>query len=413
MGWLQKLINKIKTETKYADMLNGYSPVFSQFGQNIYASDVVQQAIGCIVKEMKKLRLMHIRGDGQDITPIHGNVQKILENPNELMTTSDFLEKVFWQLYFNYNAFIIPTYYTWTENEIEKRRYTGLYPVAPRNVDFIEDEGNNLYIRFTFSNGYETTLPYKDVIHLRYNYSVNEYMGGNQSGQPDNEALLKTLQINNDLLNGVASAMKSSFTINGVVKYNTLMDGGKTEKAIKELEEQIKKNASGFLPLDLKAEYIPITKNVRMVDANTLKFIDEKILRQYGVSLPILTGDYNKQQYEAFYQKTLEPLIIMLSQAFTKVMFTERQRDVGNKIKAFPKELIFLSVEQTIEVVKLLGDAGQLYDNEKRVAFGFMPLEELAGRRTMSLNYIDADLANEYKMQKKGEENEKKKNKEK
>lgn len=38
----------------YAKILNGYAPVFSQFGQDIYASDVVQQAISCIVTEMKK-----------------------------------------------------------------------------------------------------------------------------------------------------------------------------------------------------------------------------------------------------------------------------------------------------------------------------------------------------------------------
>ncbi len=31
-------------DTKYAKILNGYSPIFSQFGQDIYASDdVVQQ----------------------------------------------------------------------------------------------------------------------------------------------------------------------------------------------------------------------------------------------------------------------------------------------------------------------------------------------------------------------------------
>ena len=35
-------------------MLNGYTPIFSQFGNDIYASDVVQQAIVCIVDEMKK-----------------------------------------------------------------------------------------------------------------------------------------------------------------------------------------------------------------------------------------------------------------------------------------------------------------------------------------------------------------------
>ena len=30
-------------DTKYAKILNGYTPIFSQFGQDIYASDVVQQ----------------------------------------------------------------------------------------------------------------------------------------------------------------------------------------------------------------------------------------------------------------------------------------------------------------------------------------------------------------------------------
>lgn len=396
MGWLSKLLNRGPKETTYADMLSGYSPIFSQFGQDIYASDVVQQAIGCIVREMKKLRLMHVRGDGADIIPVSGSVQKILNNPNELMTTSDFLEKVYWQLFFNYNAFIIPTYTTWTDRGVEKRNYTGLYPVAPSQVDFIEDAGNNLYIKMTFPNGYVTELPYEDVIHLRYNYSVNEYMGGNAQGQPDNRALLKTLEINNDLLNGVSAAMKSSFNINGVVKYKALLDKGKTEEAIHELEEKIKNNASGFLPLDLSAEYIPITRNIQMVDEKTLEFIDTKILRNFGVSIPILAGTYTKAEYEAFYQKTLEPLIIMTAQAFTKVLFTDREKSFGNRVEIFPKELIFLSTEQTIEVVKLLSDAGQMYDNEKRVAFGLMPMPELVGRRTMSLNYIDATIANEY-----------------
>lgn len=396
MGWLSKLLNRGPKETTYADMLSGYSPIFSQFGQDIYASDVVQQAIGCIVREMKKLRFMHVRGDGADIIPVSGSVQKILNNPNELMTTSDFLEKVYWQLFFNYNAFIIPTYTTWTDRGVEKRNYTGLYPVAPSQVDFIEDAGNNLYIKMTFPNGYVTELPYEDVIHLRYNYSVNEYMGGNAQGQPDNRALLKTLEINNDLLNGVSAAMKSSFNINGVVKYKALLDKGKTEEAIHELEEKIKNNASGFLPLDLSAEYIPITRNIQMVDEKTLEFIDTKILRNFGVSIPILAGTYTKAEYEAFYQKTLEPLIIMTAQAFTKVLFTDREKSFGNRVEIFPKELIFLSTEQTIEVVKLLSDAGQMYDNEKRVAFGLMPMPELVGRRTMSLNYIDATIANEY-----------------
>lgn len=398
MGWLTNLFKKnTPTKTKYADVMSGYAPIFSQFGNNIYASDVVQQAINCIVQEMKKLKPTHIKENDFDVSSVNGDIQTILNKPNPLMTTSDFLEKITWLLFLNYNVFIVPTYYEWYDEKGNyHKKYDGLYPIQPSQVDFIEDASGRLYVNFRFNNGQEYTVKYSDVIHLKYRYSINEYMGGNEMGQPDNEALLKTLDINHQLLEGVSSAMKSSFAINGVVKYNTMLDDGKTEQALKELESKLKKSESGFLPLDLKAEFIPIKKELQLVDSDTLKFIDEKILRQFGVPLCILTGDYTKEQYEAFYQKTLEPLIISYSQAFTRVLFTDREQSYGNKIEFYPKDLIFMSVNQTIEMVTLLSNTGALYENEKRRAFGLMPLKELEGKRYMSLNWVDMGIANQY-----------------
>ena len=401
MGWLSNLFKKENpTQTKYAEVMNGYAPIFSQFGQNIYASDVVQQAINCIVSEMKKLRPEHIREIGNDIIPVeNSSLQAVLNNPNPRMTTSDFLEKVTWLLFLNYNAFIVPTYYEWRDKDgTVKRKYDGLYPITPTQVDFIEDAGNRLFVKFRFNNSQEYTVKYSDVIHIKYRYSVNDFMGGNESGQPDNDALLKTLDLNHQLLQGVSSAMKSSFAINGVVKFNTMLDDGKTEIALKELEDKLKKSESGFLPLDLKSEFIPIKKEIQLVHADTLKFIDEKILRHFGVPLNILTGDYTKDQYEAFYQKTLEPLIISFSQAFTKTLFTDGELSHHNKIMFYPKELIFMSVDQTIQMVTLLSNTGAMYENEKRVAFGLRPLPELEGKRYTSLNWIDANNANAYQV---------------
>lgn len=397
LGWLlDKLRRKPPKDAKYADMLNGYTPIYSQFGNDIYASDVVQQAISCIVQEIKKLNPMHIRKINFDVVPVAGNIQSVLNAPNELMTTADFLEKIAWQLFLNYNAFVIPTYYTWTENGVEKRHYTGLYPVAPVQVDFIQDPTNTLFVKMTFANNYETTLKYSDVIHLRYRYSVNEYMGGNENGQPDNDALLKTLDLNYQLLRNLSKAMSSSCAVNGVVKFKTLIDGGKTEKALAELEQKLKNSESGFLPLDLASEFIPIQRDVNFVDDSTLKFIDEKILRHYGVSMAILTGDFTPEQYEAFYNKTLEPIIMGMSQAFTKALFTQRQRGFNNEIKFYPKELIFMNTSQTLEMVRLLGDSGALYENEKRVAFGLPPDIALAGVRMQSLNYVNVAIAQQY-----------------
>lgn len=400
MSWFSDFFKKSPKNTKLAPALDGWLPIFSQFGTNIYASDVVQQALKCIVDEMKKLNPTHVRYIDNDPVPIEGNVQDILSNPNPLMTTSEFIEKTMWMLLMNYNAFIIPTYYTWVDEKTgaERRYYESLYPIKPTQVDFIEDASGKLFVQFWFMDGQNTTLRYDDIIHLKYNFSVNEYMGGNEVGQPDHEALLKTLDLNKTLLQGVAKAMKASYAVNGVVKYNTLLDEGKTEKALAELEQKLRNSESGFLPLDIKSEFTALPKTVALVDEPTLKFVDEKILRNFGVPLCILTGDYTKEQYNAFYQKTLEPLIISISQAFTKKIFTPRERAFGNKIELYPKELIFMTVEQTLEMIKELSPTGCLFENEKRVALGLKPLPELAGKRYMSLNWIDANNASAYQV---------------
>ncbi len=407
MGFFDRLRRKPPKTQKWAQTLNGYAPVFSQFGTNIYASDVVQQAIKCIVDEMKKLNPAHIRYNGNDPVPVNSDIQTVLNNPNPLMTTSEFLEKVMWLLLLNYNAFILPTYYIWEDEKgIQKRKYSGLYPLKPTQVDFIEDRSGRMYVKMRFENNFETTVPYDDLIHIKYNYSVNEYMGGDASGQPDHTALLKTLELNDTLLRGIAKAMNSSYAVNGVVKYNTMLDDGKMEAALKELERKLNNSESGFLPLDLKAEYTPLQHEIELVDEETLKFIDEKILRNWGVPLSILTGDYTKSQYEAFYQKTLEPLIISISQAFTKKLFTDRERSLRNRIELYPKDLIFMTVEQTLEMVNLLSNTGSIYENEKRVAFGLRPLPELEGKRYMSLNWVDMDIANQYQVGKNKKEGE-------
>ena len=400
MEWFDRLFRRGPKNKKFAPTFDGFMPIYTQFGTNIYASDVVQQALKCIVDEMKKLNPTHIRYRGNDPVPVKSTVQDVLDAPNDLMTTSEFLEKTIWLLLLNYNAFIIPTYYTWVDEKtgVERRYYESLYPINPTQVDFIEDASGRLFVTFWFWNGYQTTIPYDDVIHIRYNYSVNQYMGGNQMGQPDHEALLGTLQLNHDLLQGIAKAMKASYAVNGVVKYNTLLDDGKTELALKEMEQKLRNSESGFLPIDLKADFTPLEHKTELVDKPTLEFIDSKILRNWGVPLAILTGDYTKEQLEAFHQKVLEPLSLSISQAFTKKLFTRRERAFGNRVELYPKDLIFMTVSQTLEMINILSPTGGLFENEKRTALGLRPLPELAGKRYMSLNWIDANNADQYQV---------------
>lgn len=405
MGWLQNIKSAISARLaalKYASTMSGRTPIYSAFGRDIYASDVVTQAMQCVTDEVRKLAPTHVIRNGADVAPVQAgdSLQRVLNAPNHYMTTADFLGKVMYNYFAKSNSFVVPTYRTDGQG---RRTYTGLYPIDPAGVTFMEDASGRLFVEFAFlSDGFGTsdrwTLPYSDIIHLRRNYGAAEYMGGGADGLPDDRGLLSTLEINHQMLNGIGRAMKASQAINGIVKYGSVIGKDQTEAAMKEFEEKVQNSQSGFISMDLKGEYIPITRELKMVDADTLKFIDTKILRSFGVSLPILTGDYTKAQYEAFYQKTIEPIIIQLSQEFTRVLFTPNERSYSHEIKFYPKELIFMSVDQTIAMINLLAPTGGMFENEKRVAFGMRPLAELEGKRFMSLNWIDAKQANQYQV---------------
>lgn len=380
-----------KQRYKYAQMLNGRMPIFSQFGTNIYASDVVQQACFCIVQEIKKLTPRHVRRVGSDVVPVPGRLQAVLDAPNAVMTTADMLERIAWAYLINYNAWIIPV---WDA----KGKLEALWPVNPVRVTFIEDAAGRLGVTMEFQDGTETTLLYSDVIHVKHHYFANDYMGGDASGQPDNAAILETVELNATLMQGVAKGLKSSYAVNGVVKYNTMLDDGTMKANIDALTERLQANESGLMGMDLKGEFVPIRKEIKLVDKDTLQFIDSKILRHFGVSIPIITGDYTPEQLAAFYQKSIEPFVVTVVQAFTKGIFSRLELGHNNAIEFYPEELIFMSTAQKLELVRLLGDSGALFENEKRRIFGMQPLPELVGRRVQSLNYVDTSIAANYQL---------------
>ena len=202
-----------KQRMQYAKLLNGYVPIFSQFGRDVYASDVVQDCVNIIASEISKLQPRHIRTDTNGMQKkVNGSLNRLFKfGPNETMTTHDFLEKIVWLLYKNYNAFIYPMREATRDGQGKTFvQYTAFYPLDPTWVTFLQDPTGKLYIEMTFAGGEKFTLPYADVIHLRKRFSVNGIMGGGIDGQPDNEALLKVLEINDTVLQGLDKAISTA-----------------------------------------------------------------------------------------------------------------------------------------------------------------------------------------------------------
>lgn len=359
-----------------------YTPTIT----DVFETGVVQQIIWCITQEAKKLEPRHVIRKENGYKLVNDNIQSVLDNPNVFMTTADFIEKVIYNLLTTSNSFVLPVWENGTLSE--------LHPLQPVNVDFFQDSLDNVFIKFTFSNGYESTLRYQDVIHIRHNFGPNEFLGGNSQGKPDVKAIKNAAQLNETLLNGVQKSLESSYSINGIFKYNTMMDDGKTEKELANLTEKLKRNESGFMALDLKGEYIPLNKDVKVVDEATLKFVDEKLLRFYGVSLPILSGDFTPEQYAAFYQKVMEPIVVTLNQGFSKAIFSRRESfSFGHKVIFYHDKLDFMSMQDRKDVGGLLSSTGSCSVDELRYMFGMAPCEdeELGKTMIMSKNYGSAN----------------------
>ena len=370
----------------YAPTMTGYSPTFTAFGDNVYASDIVVQSISCKANEFKKLDPRHIRTTGsKQQTITDSSIAKVLKRPNAFMTQADFLEKITILRELTKNCFIYPTYYMTQGGE---KYYTGLYPLKPQRVEYMQNDKGKLFLHFVFYNGYETTLPADSVIHWRKDYGVNDYFGGSAFGGNDNAGLLAMLERYDMLTQGIAKALKCSCQINGMVIYNSYMDEEKLAAARAAFDKRMKDGDDGVLFTDQKLEYTHMPRDVKLVDAETLKFFYETILRANGTSLAILNGDYTKAQKEAYYEHALEADIKSLGQAMSKVMFTDREAAFGNDIVLYPNAITFMSMENKLAALQSGLPAGIFTKNEARALLGYPPVE---GGDVMPRGYNELD----------------------
>lgn len=379
MGLFDFLKKKGKKQgLTYVPTMNGYTPSLSNFGEDIYASDLIVQALRCKATEFKKLKPRHVRTTADGLTSItDSSVARILKRPNQFMTMSDFLEKVCILLELNKNAFIYPTYY---ETRAGERYYTGLYPLKPQTVDYLTDQAGKTYLRFTFANGYVTELPASDLIHWRKDYGVNDWFGGSITAGGSDRGTLKLLKQFDKILESVAIALNASTKVNGVLKTNTYLTDEAQAKALEDFNARLESNQSGILATDLKSDYTQITRDVKIVDKDTMDFYYSAILRTTGVSLAILNGDYTKSQKEAFYEHALEADIKSLGEAMTKVLFTEREESYGNSVQLYPNSIVFMSMENKLSALQIGLPAGIFSKDEARELLGYPPMPNGQGK---------------------------------
>ena len=365
------------------------------FGDKITNSDVVLVCIDRIASQCAKLKARCIKKDEDGIaTERKSNLSFLLKSkPNDFMTPYQFIYKIVSLLLLNDNAFVYPLY------DKDTLDIKALYPLNPILVEPIVDESESYYLKFYFENGESYILPKENVIHLRRFYSSSDIFGGNGSSST-HEALLKTLGINDALLQGVEKAVFSSFQIKGILKLNGLLkeeDKNRAVEAFNRALEPSGENKSSIIPMDLKSEYTPISVDPKVVDQETLDFVQSKILDYFGVSKEVFANSYNEEQFNSFYEATIEPLAIQLSEAFSIGLLTDNELKNGNGIVFYSERLQYASWQTKVSAIEKLMGLGLMSINESRALLGLEPIEG-GNKRLQSLNYVDSDKANKYQI---------------
>ena len=365
-NWLQKLFGNLfqrRTGLAQVKVMAGYTPIFTPWGERPYEADVVRAAVDAIARNAAKLKAKHIRRvNGEVVHVKNSDIERVLSlRPNPKMSAYDLLYKLVTTLMMDNNAWAYPVW--------EGGRLAAVYPVNCVSAELLEDSAGTLYVKFYFMEGGTVVLPYSDVIHLRRHYYNNDLLGS--PNQPIN-ATLSAIHTTNE---GLAQAVKTSAALRGILKFQGMLK----ESDIEAQRERFVKeyltvsNSGGVAALDAKAEYIPLNTEPKMVNAAQMKELRDAVFRYFGVNENIVMGNYTEDQWNAFYESTIEPLAVQMSLEFTSKLFTDRELGHGNEIVFEANRLQYASVRTKLQLVQLV-DRGIMTPNQLAEVFNLPPV---------------------------------------
>jgi hypothetical protein len=116
------------------------------------------------------------------------------------------------------------------------------------------------------------------------------------------------------------------------------------------------------------------------VDPEQLKLIRENVYSYFGVNENILQNKAQGDDLDAFFNGCIEPFAIKLSDALTKLVYTQTERNNGNKITFTANRLQYMNVSAKVAMATQLGDRGCLTIDEIRELFNYDALPDGAGQ---------------------------------
>ena len=344
-------------------MLDGYRPHFTNFGGNIYESEIIRAAINARATHISKLKVETM-----------GTARPALQNkmkhgPNSLQTWSQFMYRLSTILDIHNTAFIVPIYDQFGEP-------SGVFTPLPHKCEVIQ-YNDTPFLRYEFQWGERA------AIELSYCGVMTKYQYKHDLFGESNRALMPTLDIIAILNQGIEEGVKSaaSYRFYGQVSNFTKMEDLAKERR-RFSEENFGREASGGGLLLFPNTY----KDIRqieakpwIVDADQMKVINKAVYDYFGVNEDVLENKAYGDAWAAFYEGAIEPFAIQFSEVMTKMLFTLREQTNGNCVMATANRLQYLSNADKLAVSAQMADRGLMTRNEIREIWNLTPLPDPIG----------------------------------
>lgn len=349
---------------KMFELVSNANSTFYPWNGKIFENDIVRSCIRPKANAVGKLNPKHVRGSGESmrINP-EPRIRAIFEQPNPYMSMQDVLMKLTYQREINHNAFAYI-----------KRDDFGtpleIYPIPYSMVELKEAAGE-LWVKFQFWTGKYMTVPYTDIIHLRKDFNENDFFGDKST-----QALKNLMEIINTTDQGVVNAVKNSAIIKWILKFKSVLKPEDKEIQVAEFVKNYLSiaNEGGAAASDPRYDLEQVKDNNFIPTATQMDKAVQRLYSYFGVNDAIVQNKYTEDQWNAFYESEIEPIVIQLSHAFTKAFFTPQKRSTGNRIVFESSNLAYAAMATKLNLMQMV-DRGAMTPNEWRAVMNMGPVE--------------------------------------
>lgn len=368
MGIFEKIFGKRESAAQNAReqfrLLDGYVPAFQTWQGSIYESELIRAAIDAHGRHAAKLAPV-IQGSAKP------NLRSRLQNqPNEFQTWPQFLYRTATILYARNTAFIVPVLGEYGETN-------GIICIAPERWELVEYKGEP-WIRFFFDSNQQRRAVelWRVGILTRYQYRSDLF-------GDDNSALKPTLDLIAIQRQGVQEAIKNGASFRFMAVSSNFTKDEDLAKERRRFDRENFKGSSGGVLLfpNTYKDVKQINSNAYNVDAAQLKLISENVFNYFGVNESILQNKAFGDEWLAFYEGAVEWFSVNLSDSVTRMLYSERERTVGNRVAFTSNRLQYMSNADKLSVAEKMADRGLMTRNEIREIFNLAPLPDPIGNQ--------------------------------